>query len=122
MKKILIADDHSEIIELLNDTLCDENYELSFTENGKKAVLLAKKTQPDLIIMDIMMPGSINGLDATQIIASDPICINCKIMILSAKGKDTDKIQAIKAGASAFVEKPFSPQILLNKIESLLNN
>lgn len=120
MKTILIVDDHFEIRELLKDTLGDQDYEILFSENGKQAVAKAKKVKPDLIIMDIMMPGRINGIEATEIIKSDSEAHKCKIIILSAKGKDKDKIDALKAGASAFVEKPFSPVKLLSKIQTLL--
>jgi DNA-binding response OmpR family regulator len=120
LKKILIADDHPEIIELLKDTLISDDFELSFCGNGKKAFLMAKKIQPELVIMDIMMPGSINGLQATKMIRMEPMCRESKIMILSAKGKVKDKIKAIEAGASVFIEKPFSPGKLLKKIEYLL--
>lgn len=119
-KKILIADDHYEIRELLKDTLESEHNEIHFAENGRKAVELAKAKQPDIIIMDIMMPGRINGLEAAQLIKAEERSKNSKIIILSAKGKDRDKINALKAGASAYVEKPFSPADLLEKIESLL--
>lgn len=120
MNKILIVDDHLEIRELLGNIFSDQDYDLSFTENGKSAVLLAKEIQPDLIIMDVMMPGTINGLDATEIIRAEPLCKGCKIIILSAKGEDKDKIKAIKAGASAFIEKPFSPINLISKVKQLL--
>ncbi len=122
MKKILIADDHSEIRELLKDILLDTDFELIVTESGSKAVLIAKRKQPDIIILDIMMPGRINGIDATKIIKSTPESINSKIIILSGKGSEKNKIEAIKAGASAFIEKPFSPIRLLDKIESLLSS
>lgn len=120
-KTILIADDHFEIRELLRDTLQTDSNEIHFAENGRKAVELAETKQPDIIIMDIMMPGRINGLEAAQMIKRSENSKNSKIIILSAKGKDRDKINAIKAGASAFIEKPFSPADLLDKIDTLLN-
>lgn len=119
-KKILIADDHYEIRELLKDTLESDNNEIHFAENGRKAVQLAKEQQPDIIIMDIMMPGRINGLEATQQIKAEEKNKDSKIIILSAKGKDRDKISALKAGASAYVEKPFSPGDLLQKVNKLM--
>lgn len=120
MKKILIVDDHYEIRQLLKDTLDNGKYEILFSENGKSAIEISKRQNPDLIIMDIMMPGRINGLEATEIINSEQKSKKSKIIILSAKGRDIDKINAIKAGASGFLEKPFSPIKLLEKIEYLL--
>lgn len=120
MNKILIADDHEEIRELLKVTLEDENYEIHFSPNAKKAIEIARGIEPDIIIMDIMMPGSINGLQATKIIKAEPYGNRSKIIILSAKGKDRDKIKAIEAGASAFIEKPFNPIHLIQKIKSLI--
>jgi len=122
MEKILIADDHYEVRELLKDTLEKKNREIHFAENGRKAVKMAKEEKPDIIIMDIMMPGRINGLEAAQLIKAEEQSKHCKIIILSAKGKDRDKINALEAGASAYIEKPFSPVDLLEKIESLLKS
>jgi len=122
LKKILIADDHFEIRELLKDLLDGGSYQILFSENGKNAVETALREKPDLIVMDIMMPGRINGLEATEIIKSDPESKDSKIIILSAKGKDQDKINALKSGASAFIEKPFSPTKLRNKIIKLLES
>ncbi|MBB6481280.1 response regulator [Spirochaeta isovalerica] len=122
MKKILIADDHFEIRELLKDTLEGENREIHFAENGRTAVRMAREEQPEIIIMDIMMPGRINGLEATQQIKADELSKNSKIIILSAKGKDKDKINALEAGASAYIEKPFSPADLADKIDKLLKS
>lgn len=118
--KILIADDHYEVRELLKDTLESENREIHFAENGRTAVEMAKTEQPDIIIMDIMMPGRINGLEATQQIKTEEKSKNSKVIILSAKGKDRDKINALEAGASAYIEKPFSPKDLEDKIAFLL--
>ncbi len=121
MRNILIVDDHPEIVELLIEVLKEE-YKISSSASGSKAVRIAKKSPPDLIIMDIMMPGRINGLEATKIIKSTEECINTKIIVLSAKIKEQDKIEAIKAGASIFMEKPFNPQKLLINIEKMINN
>ncbi|MBN2655705.1 MAG: response regulator [Spirochaetales bacterium] len=122
MIKILIADDHFEIRELLKDTLEGENREIHFAENGSKAVKMAREQKPEIIIMDIMMPGRINGLEAAQQIKSDDLSKDSRIIILSAKGKDRDKINALEAGASAYIEKPFSPADLAEKIDSLLSD
>jgi len=120
MEKILIADDHYEVRELLKDTLKKSDREIHFAENGRKAVKMAKEEKPDIIIMDIMMPGRINGLEAAQQIKAEEQSKHCKIIILSAKGKDRDKINALEAGASAYIEKPFSPVDLSDKIDSLM--
>lgn len=119
MKKILFVDDNEKVRELISITL--GNYYLPFqAESGEQAVKIAKTEIPDLIIMDVMMPGEIDGLEATRILKKDPKTVNCKILILTAKGQTMDIAYGMKAGANEYIIKPFNPSFLIKKVEELL--
>jgi len=87
---------------------------------GEKKIEVAKAEKPDLIIMDVMMPGGMDGLEATGTIKNDPETKECTMIMLTAKGQDTDKKKGLEAGASAYFTKPFSPLELINKVEEIL--
>jgi two-component system phosphate regulon response regulator PhoB len=120
MKKVLIVDDQPEVRELVEVTLRLENYELLQAKNGLEAVQLAKVEKPDLIIMDVMMPGEIDGLEATRRIKNNPETDGCRIIMLTAKGQETDKDKGFEAGADEYFTKPFSPLELIKKVENVL--
>ena len=120
MKKILIADDLSEIRRLLALTLKSEDYQIFQAENGEKAVEIAMSEHPDLIIMDILMPGKLDGLEATRVLKNNPETKDCKIIMLTVKGHETDRENALKAGANDYFSKPFSPLDLIAKVEEVL--
>jgi len=120
MKKILIVDDQMEVRELVEVTLRVDGYEIFQAESGEKAIEIAKSEKPELIIMDIMMPGGMDGLEATQIIKNDPETEGCTVIMLTAKGQQADKEIGLKAGASDYFAKPFSPLDLMRKVEEVL--
>lgn len=120
MKKILIADDQKEIRELIEISLRKKDFHILQVKNAAEAVDRTKKEKPDLVIMDIMMPGKIDGLDATRAIKSDPQTRDVKIIILTVKGQDADIEKGFKAGADEYCTKPFKPQEILNLIEKIL--
>jgi len=120
MKKILIVDDRVEIRELVNVTLRVEDYQILEAKTGQEAIEITKAEKPDLIIMDIMMPGEIDGLEATKIIKNDPETKDCKIAILSAKGQKAEIEKGYEAGAEDYFIKPFEPLDLITKVEEVL--
>ena len=120
MKKILIVDDDAGIRELVNTTLRSDDYQIFQAENGEKAIEIARADKPDLIIMDIMMPGEIDGLEATRIIKNDLETKNCHIIMLTGRGQKSDREKSLDAGAADFFEKPFSPLALIKKVEEIL--
>ncbi len=120
MKKILIVDDQRQVRELVEVTLRDENYLVLQAGSGEEAIKTAKKEKPELIIMDIMMPGRMDGLEATRIIKKGSATRECKIIMLTAKGQDTDIEKGYKAGAEGYFVKPFSPLDLIKKVEESL--
>jgi two-component system, OmpR family, phosphate regulon response regulator PhoB len=121
VKTILIVDDHERIRELVAVTLVDiGDYQIIEANNGEEGVALAKENNPDLILMDVTMPGKYDGLEATRIIKSDPETSNIHVIMLTAKGQVVDKKKGKQAGADGYFVKPFSPTELIRKVESLL--
>ena len=120
MKKILIVEDQVEIRELVSMTLRGNDYQILEAKTGQEAIKIAKAEKPDLIIMDIMMPGRIDGLEATRILKNDPETKDCKVVILSAKGQKKDIEKGSEAGADDYFIKPFEPLDLIAKVEEVL--
>ena len=120
MKKILIVDDQSEIRELVEVTLRLEDYQIFQAKNGDEAIKLARAEKPDLVIMDVMMPGGMDGLEATRVLKNDPETKDCQIIMLTGKVQPDDQEKGFKAGADDFFPKPFSPLDLIKKVEEVL--
>ncbi|MBI4964018.1 MAG: response regulator [Desulfomonile tiedjei] len=120
MKKILIVDDLEEVRDLVEATLSRGEYEILKGETGTQAIEIAQAQKPDLILMDIMMPGPVDGLEATRTIKRDPTTRDCTIILLTAKGQSTDRREGLQAGADEYFAKPFSPLELLKKVEQVL--
>ncbi|MFC1816347.1 PleD family two-component system response regulator [Thermodesulfobacteriota bacterium] len=119
-KKILIADDLPEIRKLVRLTLQSDDYQVLEARNGKEAVDIARDMKPDLIIMDIIMPGEIDGLEATKILKEDPITKGCPIIMLTSKGEVADREKGLDVGVIEYFAKPFSPLELIQKVEQVL--
>ena len=120
MKKILIVDDLPEIRELIKLTLEMDNYQLFEAASGEEAIEIAGIKKPDLVILDIMMPGGINGLETCKILKKDSTAQKTKIIMLTAKGQEIDRQAGFEAGADDYFVKPFSPLELLQKVEEVL--
>ncbi len=120
MKKILIVDDQVEVRELVEVTLRVEDYRIFQAKSGEEAIEIVKTEKPDLIIMDIMMPGGMDGLEATRVLKGDPETKDCIIIMLTAKGQQADREASLEAGASDYFAKPFSPLDLIKKVEEVL--
>lgn len=123
MKKILIVDDQPSIRELISETLNGVgDYKIMESESGEQAIETAKAEKPDLIFMDVMMRGGMDGLETTKILKNDPVTKNCVIILLTAKGQQVDKEKGFKAGADDYFVKPFSPLGLIKKVEEILGD
>jgi CheY-like chemotaxis protein len=121
MKKIIIVDDDAGIRELVDMTLRSDDYQIFQIESGEKAIEIARAERPDLIIMDVMMPGGMDGFEATRIIKNDPETKGGAIIILSGKGQDAEREKGFAAGADDYFTKPFSPLALIKKVEEVLD-
>lgn len=117
--KILCVDDEPDILEILKYNLSNKGYQISTAKDGKIALTKAKKTNPNLIIMDIMMPN-MDGIEACEILRSDENFNDTLIMFLTARGEDYSYVAAYEAGADDYVTKPVKPKILLSKVKALL--
>lgn len=120
MKKILVVDDLPEVRELVEKTLARKDCKTFTADTAEKALAIARVEKPDLIMMDIMMPGTIDGLEATRILKKDPSTSNAVVIILTAKGQPADIQKGKEAVADEYLVKPFSPLELLRKVEKIL--
>jgi twitching motility two-component system response regulator PilH len=118
IKRILIVDDSPTERHVLNDMLTKAGYEVVASDNGEDAILKAKTVKPDLILMDVVMPG-LNGFQATRAISRDPATRAVPIIICTSKGQETDKIWGLRQGAKDYITKPLSESDLLEKIKAL---
>ncbi len=118
VKKILIADDEPDILEIIQFNLIAEGYEVITAKNGDEAIEQAKKHLPDLIILDVMMPGK-NGLDACSILRMQPAFKETLIVFLSALSDEGTEIRGLESGADDYLTKPIRPKILVSKVNAL---
>src|SRR6187431_437719 len=118
LKKILIADDEPDILEIIQFNLQAEGFEVITARNGDEAIEAAKKHQPDLIILDIMMPGK-NGIDVCNILRLQPAFKETLIVFLSALSDEGTEIRGLETGADDYLTKPIRPKILVSKVNAL---
>ncbi|TET64384.1 response regulator [Candidatus Aerophobetes bacterium] len=119
MKKILIADDRSEVVELVKVTLEGEGYRTIDASDGREALEKIRKEKPDLILLDIVMP-KMNGFEDLREVKKDPKTKEIPIIMLTAKGQKSDQEKGKELGATGYIIKPFSPSALLERIEEIL--
>ena len=111
-EKILVVDDEEDILELVRHHLKREGYEVRCAESGEQALQVAKSEPVNLIILDLMLPG-IDGLEVTRRLKGDPRTQHIPILMLTAKGEESDVVAGLELGADDYVTKPFSPRILV---------
>ncbi len=119
MKKILIADDRSEVVELVKVTLEGEGYRTIDAFDGSEALEKIRLEKPDLILLDIVMP-KMDGFEVLSEIRKDPKTKDIPIIMLTAKGQKSDQEKGKELGATGYIIKPFSPSALLKRIEEIL--
>jgi two-component system, OmpR family, response regulator MprA len=114
--RILVVDDDPQIVSVLKRGLAFEGYTVDTAENGEKALMIARQTPPDLVVLDIMMPG-LDGIEVTKRLrqASD-----VPVLLLTAKGTIPDKVMGLDAGADDYLVKPFSLDELLARVRAQL--
>lgn len=118
-KKILIIEDERDIRDLVAHYLTKEGYRVEFALDGAKGLSLAKTLKPDLIILDLMLP-ELDGLEVCKKLRADPKTAVMPIIMLTAKGEETDKIVGLELGADDYLTKPFSAKELTARIKALL--
>jgi two-component system, OmpR family, alkaline phosphatase synthesis response regulator PhoP len=117
-KKILIADDEPDILEIIQFNLQTEGYEVVAAKNGDEAFEKAKKFLPDLIMLDIMMPGK-NGIEVCNMLRKLPEFKETLIVFLTAMSDENTEIKGLESGADDYLTKPISPKVLLSKVTAL---
>jgi two-component system alkaline phosphatase synthesis response regulator PhoP len=117
--KILVVDDEADIRELVRLNLAREGYEVLDCESGEQALSMARSKSPDLIVLDLMLPG-IDGLEVCKKLKADPKTAPIPIVILTAKGEEADVVAGLEVGADDYVAKPFSGKVLVARVRRLL--
>ncbi|AOF80535.1 response regulator [Methyloversatilis sp. RAC08] len=117
--KILIADDEPNILISLEFLMKREGYEVSVARDGIEALAAIAATRPDLVLLDVMMPGK-TGFEVCQEVRAQDALKDIRILMLTAKGRDTDVAKGLALGADAYVTKPFSTRELVQKVRSML--
>ena len=118
-QKILIADDEVYMLRLLEMTFKKGGYTVLSCHDGQEALAMAATALPQLIVLDVMMPG-LDGLGALRQLKGNPATRNIPVVVLSAKGQALTKVEAELAGAVLFLAKPFSPNQLLSEAQKIL--
>ena len=118
VKKILIADDEPDILEIIQYNLKTEGYEVATAKNGNDALDLAKRFNPDLIILDIMMPGK-TGIEVCNLLRMQPTFNDTLIIFLTALSDEGTEIKGLQTGADDYLTKPISPKVLVSKVNAL---
>lgn len=116
---ILIVDDEEDILELIKFNLKVEGYHILTTMTGEEAIKIAKQSRPDLMVLDLMLPG-IDGLEVTRYLKNNELTMDIPIVMLTAKGEESDVVAGLELGANDYMSKPFSPRELTARIRSIL--
>ena len=121
MQRVLIVEDQPDIRKLIRMTLEFEAYEIAEAPDGAQGLRMAQEIQPDLMLLDVMMPGELDGLQVCQRIKADPALAHIKVVLLTARGQASDLDAGQTVGADEYLVKPFSPLQLVDPIECLMH-
>jgi twitching motility two-component system response regulator PilH len=117
IQKILLVDDSKTELHVLSELLTKKGYKVRTAENGEEALKRLQEEKPDLILMDVVMPGQ-NGFQLTRAITRDPEFSNVPVIICTSKNQETDRVWGMRQGARDYVVKPVNPEELLAKIKA----
>jgi len=117
-KKILIADDEPDILEILQYNLANEGYQVITAKDGDEAIEKAKAFHPELIVLDIMMPKK-NGIEVCNILRMQPAFMETLIIFLTALSDEKNQIHGLETGADDYISKPISPKVLISRVNAL---
>lgn len=116
---ILVVDDEEDILELVRYNLTKEGYRVSTVTSGEEALKAARTSQPDVILLDLMLPG-VDGLEVCRLLKQDAKTQHIPVIMLSAKGDEADVVSGLELGAADYITKPFSPRILVARLRAVL--
>ena len=118
--RILVVDDEPNIVRSLAFVFNKEGYDVSIAEDGAQAMTMIRKSKPDILILDVMMPNK-SGYDVCREVKSDPELQNIHVFMLTAKGQKGDREDALSQGADEYISKPFSPIQVLARVKEFLS-
>ena len=116
---VLVVEDEQDIAELVSYHLGREGYQVLVAGTGEEGLKLARAKQPALVVLDLMLPG-LDGLEVCKQLRSDPATQQMAVLMLTAKGEESDIIVGLQLGADDYVTKPFSPKVLVARVKALL--
>jgi phosphate regulon transcriptional regulator PhoB len=119
IKKILIVDDEPDIVQLISYNLKKEGFHIAVALDGEEALKKVREDHLDLIILDLMLPG-IHGMELCRILRNNPKTAHVPIIMLTARGEESDKIRGLETGADDYMTKPFSPKELIARVKAIL--
>ncbi len=117
---ILVVDDEHKIVELVQDYLKQAGYRVLTARDGQTALTLARHERPDLIVLDLMLPGGVDGLDVCRSVRRDPALTGTPIIMLTARTEEADRLIGLELGADDYVTKPFSPREVVARVRAVL--
>ncbi|MCL4461470.1 MAG: response regulator transcription factor [Nitrospirae bacterium] len=118
-RKILVIEDEADIVTLLKHYFLQEHFEVITASNGLDGLSNARTLHPDLIVLDLMLPG-LDGLSINRSLKKDPLTAGIPVVILTAKSDETDRIVGLELGADDYIVKPFNPKELLARVKAIL--
>lgn len=118
-KKILVVEDEKDILKLVKYNLEKEGYKVICSNNGEKVLAIIKKDKPNLVILDLMLPG-MGGLEICKLLRKDETTANLPIVMLTARSAESDIIVGLELGADDYITKPFSPNVMVARVKAVL--
>jgi len=117
---VLVAEDERNIVESLNFLMTRAGYDVRVAYDGRTAVRMAERQRPDLLLLDIMMPGC-DGFEVARTLRENPALKNMRIIMLTAKGRDIDQRKGLELGVDDYITKPFSTRDVVARVKALLD-
>jgi DNA-binding response OmpR family regulator len=118
-EKIVVIEDEADILEVIEYNLTREGYRILTSRDGEDGLALAKREAPDLVLLDLMLP-SLDGIEVCRLLKSDPVTSAIPVIMVTAKGEESDAVLGLGLGADDYVRKPFSPKELVARVRAVL--
>jgi len=118
-ERVLVVEDDEDILELVLYNLGKEGYRVTGVGTGEAALDAARSSRPDLVVLDLMLPG-VDGLEVCRRLRADPLTRDIAIVMLTAKGEESDIVVGLELGADDYITKPFSPKVLIARLRAVL--
>ncbi len=116
---VLVIEDEEDILELIRYNLDREGYRVVCAESGEKGLEIARRQRPDLLLLDLMLPG-LDGLEVCKRLKTDSAAASLPIVMVTARGEEADVVTGLELGAEDYVTKPFSPRVLVARVRAVL--